>query len=522
MNQVQVAAKAGFSIRARLLVMVGLAVGVSVFIGWLSWTQQQQDRETTASLERTAQAVRAAMLTDMMHDAIHAEVMAAALARVQQDDGAFDAASRSLQDNLDLMRDSFAQARDLAANEPTRHALAAAQPVVDQYAQAARAALGQLKAGPSPAEPLARFRDAFEATEKALDTAGDAVEASATATAEAAHAQQLRSQWILGASLGVGLLLILGAAPALMATILRPIDELLGAVRRLNADEGDLSQRMPTLRAEFAELSKEFNRFLDRLTGVVAQVDGQAVRIGQVSQHIAEGNLALSTRAEGAALALQKTASHVHELTRTVEHSVGVAEHARELAGGASGVAARGNEVMSSVVVTMEQIHQASQKIADIIGVIDGIAFQTNILALNAAVEAARAGEQGRGFAVVASEVRALAQRSSGAAREIKDLIDTSVAQVGSGTHLVRDAGQTMLEIVEAVGKVNGLIDEITQSAAQQQQGFRDVNQAIGDLDQDTQTHAAQVQQQAAAAEGLRDQTLELNTAVQAFRLQRA
>jgi methyl-accepting chemotaxis protein len=206
-------------------------------------------------------------------------------------------------------------------------------------------------------------------------------------------------------------------------------------------------------------------------------------------------------------------------LTGTVQHSAENAHQASQLAASASNVAQRGGEVVSEVVNTMQQIDASSKKIADIISVIDGIAFQTNILALNAAVEAARAGEQGRGFAVVASEVRSLAGRSAEAAREIKSLIATSVEKVETGTQLVTDAGKTMDEIVQSVRRVADVISEITTAASEQSSGIAGVNQSIGDLDQMTQQNAALVEQSAAAAESLREQAERLKQAVAVFKV---
>ncbi len=260
-----------------------------------------------------------------------------------------------------------------------------------------------------------------------------------------------------------------------------------------------------------------------RLTGVLRSTLGDIRHSSQgvavASSEIAAGNQDLSDRTEQAAGNLQRTASSLDELTRTVRHTAAAASQANELAGSAAEVAGRGGAVVGQVVQTMAGINDSSRRIHDIIGVIDGIAFQTNILALNAAVEAARAGEQGRGFAVVAAEVRQLASRSAAAAREIKALISDSVDKVGSGTRLVQQAGSTMQEIVEAVQRVSGVIHEITTDAAEQSGGIVSVNEAVNQLDQMTQQNAALVEQSAAAAASLKDQAQRLEQAVQTFRL---
>ena len=252
---------------------------------------------------------------------------------------------------------------------------------------------------------------------------------------------------------------------------------------------------------------------------MVAEVRMSTDSIATASAEIAQGNNDLAHRTEQTSSNLQATASSMDALTATVQHSTDNSRQASALAASASSVAQRGGAVVTQVVSTMQEIDASSKKISDIIGVIDGIAFQTNILALNAAVEAARAGEQGRGFAVVASEVRSLAQRSAEAAKEIKGLIDTSVGKVESGTRLVTDAGATMEEIVQSVRRVADVIGEITAAATTQSSGIAGVNQAIGDLDQMTQQNAALVEQSAAAAESLREQADRMKEAVAVFRV---
>jgi methyl-accepting chemotaxis protein len=264
--------------------------------------------------------------------------------------------------------------------------------------------------------------------------------------------------------------------------------------------------------------TRRLTELLLQVERAIAQVRASAESIGTASTEIAVGNQDLSTRTEQTASNLQSTASSLQQLTSTVNQSADSARTANQLALSASAVAQRGGTVVSEVVATMDQINTASKKIADIIGTIDGIAFQTNILALNAAVEAARAGEQGRGLAVVAGEVRSLAQRSAEAAREIKSLIGASVERVESGSRLVQDAGSTMSEIVASVQRVSDMIGEISAAAAEQSQGIGQVNHAVNQLDRMTQQNAALVEQSAAAAESLKDQSRQLATAMAAFR----
>ena len=303
----------------------------------------------------------------------------------------------------------------------------------------------------------------------------------------------------------------------LMATSqngLTEVGTLLSAVA-----DGDLSQRVEvTLPGQFGQLAADANRTVDGLAQIVGNIRQTSDGINAAAGEIAAGNNDLSMRTEQQAASLEETASSMEELTSTVKQNADNARQANQLAQGAAGVAAQGGEVVQQVVATMSAIEASSKKIADIISVIDGIAFQTNILALNAAVEAARAGEQGRGFAVVAGEVRALAQRSAGAAKEIKQLIEESVGKVTDGSALVRQAGNTMGEIVSSVQRVTDIIADISAASQEQSSGIEQVNQAITQMDEGTQQNAALVEQASASAESMRQQAAQLVEAVSAFR----
>jgi methyl-accepting chemotaxis protein len=270
---------------------------------------------------------------------------------------------------------------------------------------------------------------------------------------------------------------------------------------------------------QFAQLQVDANSTVAKLTEIISQIKGATGSIDTAAREISDGNTDLSTRTESQAASLEETASSMEEITAAVKQNAQNASRANELAIGASNVAIKGGEVVAQVVETMSSIETSSKKIVDIISVIDGIAFQTNILALNAAVEAARAGEQGRGFAVVASEVRNLAQRTVTAAKEIKELISESVEKVGAGTVLVDTAGRTMKEIVDAVKRVNDIMGEITTASADQSAGIETVNVSITKMDEATQQNAALVEQAAAAAKSLQEQAESLSQAVSIFSL---
>ena len=317
-----------------------------------------------------------------------------------------------------------------------------------------------------------------------------------------------------------GLSIALGAvcAMAITRSITMPLAQALDEAQRVAA--GDLTCHERTdARDEPGHLLNALSDMQLALTDVISNIRQSSDSISTASAEIASGNQDLSVRTEQTASSLQEAASKLEELTGTVQQSAAAARTANDLAASAADVATRGGEVVSQVVSTMDEINTSSRKISDIIGVIDGIAFQTNILALNAAVEAARAGEQGRGFAVVASEVRSLAGRSAEAAREIKTLINASVEKVESGAQLVREAGNTMEHIVQSVQKVTDVVGEIASAAAEQSSGIAQVNTAINQLDQMTQQNAALVEQSAAAAHSLNDQAKHLLETVATFTL---
>ena len=301
-------------------------------------------------------------------------------------------------------------------------------------------------------------------------------------------------------------------------------DTIKEATRTIGSfvDKDNLAVEVHTLPVDTTSILHAIRAMRDNLAHLVRQV--RQVRdstdsITTASSEIAAGNGDLSARTESQASALQETAASMEQLTSTVQQNAANARRADELARAASDMAVRGGEVVHEVVGTMGSIEQSSRKIVDIISVIDGIAFQTNILALNAAVEAARAGEQGRGFAVVASEVRGLAQRSAAAAKEIKTLIDDSVAKVGIGTQLVERAGTTMGDVVQGVKSVTAMVAEISAASSEQSAGIAQVNQAVTQMDQGTQQNAALVEEALAAAQSLSQQALALSQVVGKFRV---
>ncbi|HYS63138.1 MAG TPA: methyl-accepting chemotaxis protein [Paraburkholderia sp.] len=301
-------------------------------------------------------------------------------------------------------------------------------------------------------------------------------------------------------------------------TITRPINRAVSLAEAVAG--GNLTHRLEVdTTDEVGRLLTALKRMIENLHGIVAQVRQGTDTITHASREVASGNMDLSSRTEHQASSLEETAAAMEQLTSTVRQNADNAREANQLASDASVVASRGGEAVNQVVNTMNAINVSSRKIVDIIGVIDGIAFQTNILALNAAVEAARAGEHGRGFAVVASEVRGLAQRSAVAAKEIKELIADSVNQVGTGGKMVEEAGQIIGQVVKSIKHVTDIVAEISSSSQEQSEGIEQINQAVTQMDKATQENAALVEQSAAAAQALQDQARQLTETVSAFTL---
>ena len=334
----------------------------------------------------------------------------------------------------------------------------------------------------------------------------------------AGEASQSRAYWLIAVVSAAIVLLSIMAAMWILRSITTPLKDAVSLADKIAA--GDLTAAVSDNRQdELGHLLRSLNSMAERLRAVVGQVRSGVESVSSASGQIATGNQDLSARTEQTAANLEETAASMEELTATVTQSADTARQANQLASTAAQAAEQGGQVVQRVVQSMGQITDSSRKIADIIGVIDSIAFQTNILALNAAVEAARAGEQGRGFAVVAGEVRSLAQRSAEAAKEIKQLITTSVDNVQAGSQQVELAGQSMSEIVASVRRVSDLIGEITASSTEQRDGINQVNQAVSNLDQMTQQNAALVEESSAAALSMQEQAERLAEVVSIFRL---
>jgi len=496
-------------------VMAGLLVTVASVV-WLRTNQQIQ-------LAAATQARQEALLEDAATwKGLTASNAARVVAALSAKD---DSVAEALK--LDIARTSE-QISEIQKRVEANAQRPADKPLLDQVASTRQAYIGERTTaqawrdkGEAEAAQAALRDKLLPAVKTYLEAQQAFVEAQraeAAAIRTAAGEQRRRTVYLVVGIMGLIVAGLAAATAVLVRSVCGPMARLEDIARRVG--EGDLTVAIDTTRPdEIGHVLRALAAMRDRLRQVVTQVQQSSDSIQTASAEVAAGNTDLSHRTEQTASSLQQTASSVTQLTANVRQSAESAAQANQLAASAQSVAERGGEAVAQVVATMSDIQQASRKIADIIGTIDGIAFQTNILALNAAVEAARAGEQGRGFAVVAGEVRTLAQRSAEAAREIKSLIVNSVEKTESGARLVEGAGATMQEIVSSVQRVNDVIGEISASATEQSSGIGQVNAAIGSLDQMTQQNAALVEESAAAAESLRAQAARLAEVVSTFRL---
>ena len=428
--------------------------------------------------------------------------------------------------NLDTAREAydkaFDEARRLSADLPVAPAVLALADLRSAQARAQQQVLDTLKTDQAQAVSLLNQQEtpAWRQLRGALLKLRDDMDRLSLDTQASVKAQAQRALWLsLGmAGLAVAVALVLGLL--LRRTLREEIggDPALASATLHRIAQGDLSGPIPDAQHP-QSLMAALQDMQASMRQLVSQVHETSAGIDVAAREISQGNHDLSARTESASSSLQQTAASMEELNSTMKSSAEAARTASQLAVANAEVAARGGQVVGEVVATMEEINHSSRKISDIIGVIDGIAFQTNILALNAAVEAARAGEQGRGFAVVAGEVRNLAQRSAEAAKEIKALIGTSVDKVAAGTRLVGEAGSTIGEVVANAQRVADMIGEITAASGEQSSGVAQVNTAVNQLDQMTQQNAALVEQSAAAAQSLKDQAQRLTQVVSTFRL---
>ncbi len=508
----------GFTIRLRMQGAIAAVLGLFALLGLTTYVGTVRLTEVNEALMRHSvkelhdvSNIRTALgqvrqfEKNMVIDHASAEAMA-------QDKQHWMGAQDSLKRSLNALLEGEEDANNAVAREALQK--------IDAYASAATAAFDAGAAADSATlnQSLSSAREQIRAVDDGVGRIQTLVDQDIAAAQAQYQSETTRLAWSFGIVMVLVLIVVMPLTLLNSTSITRPVHHARDIA--LAIAEGDLTRTIHVHgKDETADLLRALDHMQRALRTLVGEVRDSAQRIHMASREVAAGNADLSSRTEQTASNLEETASAMEELTATVRDSASSAGHASDLAGSAAQVAQRGGDAVAQVVTTMDEINHASHKIADIIGVIDGIAFQTNILALNAAVEAARAGEQGRGFAVVASEVRSLAGRSAEAAREIKQLINASVEKVENGSRQVQDAGATMGEIVSSVQRVNDIIQEISTAASEQSKGINQVNSAVVQLDQMTQQNAALVEQSTASAESLKDQAGRLNDVVARFRL---
>jgi methyl-accepting chemotaxis protein len=515
----------GLSIRVRLVtICAGLALltGVVGALGvWAFWTVNATFQ---VAMTQSLPAVNQLLLAD--GDIQQALIAERSLMFMKGDTPEAKGQVKSHGERLNSLGERWKSYTELAPDDEERSRRAAFEEARLEWAEASREVLNVL----AQDTPGAR-RDAID-----LSMGEGAVKVEKTrrilaglidrrlelvrsqAAAEAARVTRM-GWWILGVVVGA-FVVAASASIAMARSIARPLGETVELVRDIAEGAGDLTKRLHVSgRDEIAELRRWFNVFMERLNAIISQVNVLALQVAGAARQLSAAGGHLSSGSQQQASSLEESAASLEEITGTVKQNADNARQANELAHGSREAAEKGQEVVSSAVQSMAEITRASRQIAEIITVIDEIAFQTNLLALNAAVEAARAGEQGRGFAVVAAEVRSLAQRSAVAAKEIKELIRDSVAKVEQGSSLVTRSGQTLEEIVGSVRRVTDIIREIAGASQEQSQGIDQVNRAVSQMDQVVQTTAAQTEELSSTARALAAQAEELRGVVGRFRL---
>jgi methyl-accepting chemotaxis protein len=513
-----------FTIRQRMLAWNVAAITFVVSVGAIGELAVGQLDDAMDAITANGSTIRQQMEADQAHDALRADVLDALLAGENADAAARDAARRDAAEHTVQFRKLMASIDTQVTDPIIRAAVDKVKPDADAYVKSVDGIVALALSDAAAARAAyPAFMDRFRALEKSMETLSERIEATSAATRAAGDATVDAARVRVIAMALIAALTTFAAGLVLVRSISRPLDEAIELADRIAAGRLDTDLVCADDdRSETGRLKRALTAMQASLRRIVGDVRGGTEAIATATAQIAVGNADLSRRTESQAGALEETASSIEQLTATVRQN---AEHARQadsLAASASDVAQRGGAVVGQVVDTMGAIDTASRRIVDIIGVIEGIAFQTNILALNAAVEAARAGEQGRGFAVVAGEVRTLAQRANAAAREIKGLIDDSVDQVDAGSRLVAEAGATMREVVDSVGRVTAIVGEISIASGEQEQGIGQVNRAIGEIDAATQQNAALVEEATAAASAMQEQAEQLQRLVASFVLDAA
>jgi methyl-accepting chemotaxis protein len=502
------------------ILTIGLAGVLSAaLIGIFGIIAETRSSESLEESVKLSHALQASQQADMMHDALRGDAQRALLGVLQNDPEQVAEVEKDLAEHAKNFNEAVGQLDDNHMPEKTKKLVDATKPVVKEYIAAAKAMVDASKRDAATATAAApAFQASFEKLEKQMALLSEAIKSDGEAMT--AEIRRTGAQQSLGLKVAIVVvaLSLLALSFWLGKKITTPIEHAVEVANQLA--DGNLDCKIPSFGNDESKLLfASMSRMGDAWRRIVQDVKSNAENVATASAQIASGNADLSSRTEHQAASLQHAAASMEDLVTSAKHTAESAAKASELAATSTGIAQDGGQMVANVVETMRTINESSQKISDIISVIDSIAFQTNILALNAAVEAARAGDQGRGFAVVASEVRTLSQRTAGAAREIKELIMTSVERVEKGTRIVDQTGETMSEIVDSIARVSSIVSEISQASAAQRSGVMQIGESVAKMDTVTQQNAALVEESAAAAASLQQQSQRLVEAVGVFRL---
>jgi methyl-accepting chemotaxis protein len=507
------------NIQGKLLALSLVGLAFVTIVGGVGYAASMRIAGVAADISDSGSALKSQLQADQAHDALRGDVLSALLAGGKKDAEHEKAIKAELEQHSKLFHESIAKLQAQPLDDATRQAVRQVEPALAAYVDIASKVVTLAFADRNAADTsMGEFTTAFKRVEKEMEALSELIVERAKSAEAAGTSSAAAAKTIILAAIGVSAVVMLCIAWLTSRSIVLPIRHAVLIAEKVAS--GDLRSNIEVKgHDETAQLLASLKRMNDNLATVVGTVRTGSDNIATGSSQISTGNYDLSQRTEEQASNLQQAAASMEQITATVRSNADTAREASRLAGIASEAATQGGRAVEQVANTMTEIATSSRRINDIVGVIDGIAFQTNILALNAAVEAARAGEQGRGFSVVAAEVRTLAQRCAVAAKEIKGLIQASVEKVNAGSRQAGDAGRTVDGIVAQVHRVTQLIGEISQATQEQTSGIEQVSDAVGQLDQVTQQNAALVEEAAAAAESLKTQAGRLVDAVAVFKM---
>lgn len=480
------------SIKLRIILFALFCLILSLMIGGIGLLSAHNLTSALHNSDDSAVILRNQADADMMHDALRADILAAAMAGGANQVAEKGEIEKQLQEHIETLQKAVQANLAMKTNPAVSESIRKIAPALENYVAVAKSTTAIAFNKPDELKTaLPQFMTIFTQLEDQMGALSDLIENSAREQNELSRQTASKADQIIFAAILFASLLLIGMAFLTTKSIMHNIHQVDQSIRELNSGQGNLDYRVPPLTGEFRDIGQGINAFLLTLSEIVDRIRDSSTAIANTSQSIAQSNANLAHHNESQQQALKNTSTYMEQLISISQQNTSNANQANQLASSASQIASRGEAAVSQVVETMGSINASSKKIVDIIGVIDGIAFQTNILALNAAVEAARAGEQGRGFAVVASEVRNLAQRSASAAKEIKTLIDSTVEKVDHGSQLVNRAGDTMQEVMRGVEQVTQIINDIANSNIAQTNSIDSVNQAVLEVSRVTELNSS-------------------------------